>query len=207
MRNSLLVAVLFLAVLVVLGGCPATSDVFDDYLERSDPLRVAPVAGECSGPLDLSGRYLVGAAIVIGPDKPLRFLAEVGVEGTSIAMTLQPLAFAGNAANLPAGTPVGEVFEASGELDPVDGSFSLDFGSVVVPGTANAILANVEVTAAFVMEGCTSTASFACGAVSGDTMLPVALPLAGSTWAIAPWPEGLGFEEVALEVECPRPEP
>jgi hypothetical protein len=194
-----------LALSTVLSACPATQEVFDDFLDRSEPFRVAPVAGECSGPLDISGRYLLGAAIVIGPDKPLRFLAEVQIEGASIAMTLEPLAFEGNAEGLPAGTPVGLTFAASGEVDPVDGGFVLDFGSVIVPGTANAILANVEVTAAFVMQGCTSTPEFACGAVEGDTVLPVALPLAGSTWAIAPWPEDVPYADVALEVGCPAP--
>lgn len=186
-------------------GCPDTMGQFEEFIEESDPYRVLPAAGECTAPIDLSGSYLLGAAVVVDPVKPLRFKLDLEVDLTLLKIdgTLQAIAAPPNNGAVAAGTLVGEVYTASADLDGADGGFALDFGSIVVPVEANPILP-APVTANLVLDGCTSTPTSSCGAIQGGITAPAEIPLAGSTWAIVPLPDGADPMSVALESACPE---
>jgi len=188
-----------------LAGCPDTQSQFDEFLDKSEPFRIVPTAGECLGPVDLSGTYIMGAAVVVDPVKPLRFKMQLTVDlaASTIAGTLQAVAVPPNNGETAPGTLVGEVYTVSVPLDADDGSFSLDFGTIVVPVEANPILA-AAVTADFSLEGCTSTPTASCGIIIGDITAPAAIPLAGSTWAITPLPDGADPFSVELVTACPK---
>lgn len=210
-RTRAMCLVLKASWLALVGGamaaCPDTMGEFDEFVERSEPYRVLPVAGECTAPIDLSGSYLLGAAVVVDPVKPLRFKLDLTVDlgGLEIEGALQAIASPPNNGATPAGTLVGEVYTASAPLDGSDGGFALDFGTIVVPAEANPILP-APVTANMTLDGCTSTPTSACGAIEGEITAPVTLPLAGSTWAIVPLPAGVDPMTIELESACPEPE-
>ena len=189
----------------LLGACPDTMGQFEEFIEESDPYRVLPAAGECTAPIDLSGSYLLGAAVVVDPVKPLRFKLDLEVDLTLLKIdgTLQAIAAPPNNGAVAAGTLVGEAYTATADLDGADGGFALDFGSIVVPVEANPILP-APVTANLILDGCTSTPTSSCGAIQGDITAPAAIPLAGSTWAIVPLPDGADPMSVALESACPE---
>jgi len=188
-----------------LAGCPDSRSEFDEFLDKSEPFRVVPTAGECLGPVDLSGTYLMGAAVAVDLTKPIRFKMVLAVDLTAstIQASLQAVAAPPNNGATAVGTLVGEVYTATTPLDADDGSFSLDFGSIIVPVEANPILA-AAVTAEFALEGCTSTPTASCGIVVGDITAPAAIPLAGSTWAVTPLAEGADPGTAALLVACPE---
>jgi len=192
-------------VVIAFAGCPDTAAQFDEFVARSEPFRVLPAAGECTAPIDLSGSYLMGAAVVVDPVKPIRFKLDLEVDtgALTIDASLQPIAVPPNNGAVAAGTLVGEVHAAHGDLDPIDGGFMLDFGSIVVPAEANPILP-APVTAHLVLDGCTSTATSSCGAITGDITAPAKIPLAGSTWAIVPLPDGADPMTLELETACPK---
>lgn len=186
----------------VIAGCPDTQAVFDDYIDRSEPFRVVPVTGVCEGAVDVSGRFLMGAAVAVDPSKPIRFEADFEVDGDGLTVGIRALAVAGNADGTPDGEPVGERYEASGTIDAEDGSFTLDFGTIVVVAAGNPILP-APVTADLVLAGCTASETFSCGVVSGAITSPALLPLDGSSWAITRWDTGVGLETLTLVTGCP----
>ncbi len=186
----------------IISGCPDTQAVFDDYVDRSEPFRVVPVTGECEGPVDVSGRFLLGAAVAVDPSKPIRFEADFTVDGDTLTVGIRALAVAGNAAGTPDGQPVGERYEAIGTIDAEDGSFVLDFGTIVVVAAGNPILP-ADVTADLLLEGCTASETFSCGVLSGAITSPAQLPLDGSSWAVTRWDTGVGLETLTLVTGCP----
>jgi len=184
------------------GGCPDTQSVFDDYVDRSEPFRVVPVTGECEGPIDLSGRFLLGAAVAVDPSKPIRFEADFEVDGDSLTVGIRAIAVAGNVSGTPDGEPVGERYEAVGTIDAEDGSFTLDFGAIVVVAAGNPILP-ADVTADLVLDGCTASETFSCGVLSGAITSPAELSLEGSSWAVTRWDTGVALETLTLVTGCP----
>lgn len=187
-----------------LSACPDTEAQFDEYLESSAPFRKTVEVGECAGPVDLSGTYVLGAAVAVDPTKPIRFRFEVTVDldNSAIDASLQAVAVPPNNGTTTPGTLVGAVYEATAELD-ASGKFKLDFGSIDVPLEANPILP-APVTATLQLEGCTSTPTAACGTVLGDITKPAAIPLAGSTWGIVPFADGADPSAVTLVTACPE---
>jgi len=203
--SALCLATCGLAGAFALGGCPDSAGQFDEFIEKSEPFRVVPTAGECLGPVDLSGSFLMGASVVVDNTKPLRFKLDITVdlEGSTIETSLQAIAVPPNNGATAPGTLVGEVYTVTADLDSLDGSFVLDFGSIVVPVEANPILP-AAVTAEFMLEGCTSTPTASCGLISGRITAPAEIPLAGSTWAVTPLAEGADPASVALLTACPK---
>lgn len=203
MRTFGLKACLVVFAGLALGGCPDSMGEFDEFIEKSEPFRVVPQAGVCTGPVDLSGSYLLGAVVVVDKTKTLRFKLDLDVDlaGNSISGDLQGIAVPPNNGATAVGTLVGDVYSATAELDPTDGSFSLDFGEIVVPTEANPILATA-VTTTITLTGCTSTTTDACGIIEGQISKPLELPLAGSSWALNPFPDS-DVGGVAVETGCP----
>ncbi|MBL8787116.1 MAG: hypothetical protein JNJ59_19585 [Deltaproteobacteria bacterium] len=188
-----------------LAACPDTSGVFDDFVERSEPFRKGPSAGECGGAVDLSGTYLQGVEVAIDRTKPLRFRVDVDIDLTTntIDFAMQALAAPPNNGDIPAGTPVGEIYTATSPITPADGKFVLAFPSIVVPTAANPILP-APVTATLTFSGCTSTATFSCGTIAGSITDPVTLALDGSSWALTPLADGVDPMSITLVASCPE---
>jgi hypothetical protein len=170
---------------VSVSACPDPTQRLADWRERSEPLRKAPEAGECAGIADITGTYLMGAAVIVNPGAPLRFKLELDVDtgAGTIDGTLQPIAVPPNNGETAPGTLVGEVYSASATIDAVGGTFSLDFGAVTVPLEANALLPTIA-TANLKLTGCTGSPQGSCGLIEGEITAPAEIPLAGSTWAI-----------------------
>ncbi|MFO0749950.1 MAG: hypothetical protein U1F43_30420 [Myxococcota bacterium] len=186
------------AVLATSSACFDTQDEFDKFLSRSEPFRSEPVAGECFGRVDLSGRYLFGAAVALDPSKPIRFDSTFTVDSSSdpwqLTVTLHSL-------TVTEGTPVGETFQATSPVAS-DGTFALDFGTIVVPGAADPLVP-ADVTTTLVVKGCTSTPVFACGNLEGDISKPVQQTLTGSTWALVTAPAGTEPGTLPVVAACP----
>lgn len=180
-------------------GCFDTHAELDDFLERTEPLRKAPEPGECFGPVDLSGRYLMSVAVTLGPDKPIRldatFTVDTDADPWTMSVTARALAVAD-------GTPVGPELAATSAI-AADGTFSLDFGSVELVAEANTIVAGLGVTVSLVMDGCTSTETFACGIANGALTAPVQQAIDGSTWALVAVPEGSEPGSLTIVAACP----
>lgn len=181
-------------------GCFDTQEEFDKFLDRSAPFRSEPTAGECLGPVDLSGRYLMGVEVALDRSKPLRFVVTFDVDTAaspwSLTVSMQGLKTAD-------GTPSGEVYTATAPVGD-GGAFTLDFGSITVPPENDPILPTANVVANMQLSGCTSTATFACGLVTGDITAPVGAPLAGSTFALTPMPEGTDPASLTMASACPE---
>lgn len=190
---------------LVLVGCPDTAGVFDDFVDRSEPFRKAPSAGECGGPVDLSGTYLQGVEVAIDRTKPLRFKVDVDIDLTANTITyaMQALAVPPNNGDTPPGTPVGEIYTATSPIAPADGKFTLAFGTIIVPAAANPILP-AAVTADLTFDGCTSTPAFSCGTIKGEITDPAKLPLDGSSWGLAPLADGVDPMSITLVSSCPE---
>jgi len=200
MRSDRHAARLVSLALAALGGaCYDTHEELDDFIERTEPLRVPPEAGECFGPVDLTGRYLMGVAVTLGPDKPIKLDAQYTVDTTTSPWTLSVTATLLAVAD---GAPVGDPIEATSPIES-DGSFTLDFGSVFVPAAANSIVAGLDVTATLVLEGCTSTETFACGIANGAITAPVQQPIDGSTWGLVAAPDGTEPKTLTVVGACP----
>jgi len=181
-------------------GCFDTHAELDDFLERTEPFRVAPEPGECFGPVDLSGRYLMAVAVTLGPDKPIlldaTFTVDTAVTPWTLSVTAQTLTVADK-------QPIGPEIAATSPIAD-DGTFSLDFGSVEVVAPANTIVPDLAVTAVLVMDGCTSTATFACGIANGALTAPVQQSIDGSTWGITTVPAGSEPKDVTVVALCPQ---
>lgn len=178
-------------------GCPDTEGEFEEFLDRSAPYNAVPVAGECTSPLDLSGDYLLSVSLSASPGTPVLFRAEFTVD-----LGAQTITASITAAKSADRSDSGETYTTSSPL-AADGSYSLDFGRILVPGDANFLGSDVE--ADIVFEGCTSTTDFTCGAVSGDVVSPP-VSLAGSTYGVDLLvnPEDIGTAEIVST--CPTPE-
>jgi len=182
-----------------LGACPAPDAGFKDFVKRSEPFWIQLPELDCQEAFDFSGHYLFGASVVIGRDKPLRFDATItlnkGQSPWAVDWSMRALAVAD-------GAPVGDVIHGTGTLSD-EGVLFIDFGTVAVPGSADTILPDVPVTTTLQVTGCSESATFACGPFDGQISQPTAVPLAGSTWALVPIPEGQEAKDVAIVSACP----
>ena len=197
--QCLTASILALAPGVLFAACPDPQGNFDDFVKRSEPFRIELPELDCKGAVDFSGHYLFGASVVIGRDKPLRFDATITVDKGSTPWGVD---WSMRALSVADGSPVGEVIHAVGTLT-AEGVLVIDFGMIAVPGEADTILVDVPVETTFMVSGCSESATFACGPFDGEIAKPTVVPLAGSTWGLAPVPEGQAAKDVALVFECP----
>ncbi len=174
--------------LTLLTGCPSPEARLDEFLAASEPFRVVPTESQCDTRVDITGDYLLAVAAILGPDSPILFDASLTVDTTGepwqLSASLTPLD--------EQRAPVPPALEGTAELGE-DGSFVLDFGEVILPGTANPILPGLDVTTTLIFEGCTLSATVGCGNVDGMISVPVGVPLVGSTFGVVP----IGAEGVA----------
>jgi len=181
---------------LVFAACYDTQEELDDFVERTETLRIVPSAVSCEAPFDVSGRYVFGVATSLDKTKPLRFDATFAVDTDASPWTLTITATAMAVAD---GTLVGDVVTASGPIG-MNGAFTIDFGTITVPAEANPI-APATVKATLVLEGCTRSEELACGIVEGD-IITIHASLEGSTWGIVPVPDGGDPAALTIVKEC-----
>src|SRR5262249_13781500 len=110
---------------------------------------------------DVTGSHLLTIAPVIWPAQILSFRADAQVHGTSLDLTLQPLAGGSKA---PGGSP----WRATDVAISADGRFTADFGVQHVPAQAYPLLNDPFLTVnEFVLSGATTSADGFCGSVGG----------------------------------------
>lgn len=182
---------LAITALLSAGGCVDPAKRLDEFYERSEPFRIVVQPGECSGRFDMSGSYLFALATVVNPAAPILFEADydidTGAEPWALTLTLQPLSFTDR-------SEVGPALIASGTIAE-GGTFEVDFGEVTILGAANPVVPGVDATATLLVQGCTNSASFSCGAIDGAIISPAQLPLTGSTYGAVAVDDDLATKE------------
>jgi hypothetical protein len=131
------------------------------------------------GPGELSGSFFLAASAAIAPTKPIVFLAQItGPSGTSVGLSLQPLASADRAT--PIGAPVAGLQANVAANGAMTGGPYLLF----VPGEANPITGiDLEMEVSLSGEFC-GASNFYCGNITGSVKKPIALDLEGSTFTL-----------------------
>lgn len=185
------------AALVLLAACVDPDGRYEDFIERTADMRrggqAAPDGGLDAGDaaqqsvarFDFSGTYLLALSTTLAPDAPLLLACDVTVaeDLNSIDLVLQPLTTDMDA--MPR-ERIGDSIRVDAVPYAEDGSFSVDFGEVAVPGRANPIsgadiVAAVAITArANPMTG--ELPVHFCGEAGGMVLAPLAFDLTGSTF-------------------------
>ena len=141
---------------------------------------------------DVSGDFLLAAALTVNPATPLQWTVEVVFTadddgGGSMDLVLQPLALDVGSTTTPR-TPFGEALVYDDVIVDPDGSFSLDLGVLQVAGATNPITGS-DVTTTAAIDGAIVDIDNACGDLSGMVSVPIAYDLAGSTFAMVRIPD------------------
>lgn len=173
--------------LVLFAGCgPDTEARWNEFTEETQPARDAALAGgsgSCDGEActdcDISGYHIVGLETLLGPGTPIQFVVEVVDSGDTADFSFQPLSLDLGAIDTPR-EEVGDPIVVTG-VPLTDGLFSIDFGEVTVPGSANPISGG-DIVATIVLEGRILSSDAWAGDVSGAATSPVNADLAGSTF-------------------------
>jgi hypothetical protein len=98
---------------------------------------------------------------------------------------------------------MGEIIEATGTYYE-DGTFDVDVGDVEVGGEANPV-SGLDILAYLTLSGRVDSEDFFCGNIGGDLVLPIAIPLEGSTFACQRGEPG--FAEIGeIIYNCPATE-
>jgi hypothetical protein len=111
---------------------------------------------------DVTGSHLLTVSPVIWPSNPMFFRADVLANGSSIDLSLQPLAFDTR-------EPVGDPWELSGLPIEADGSFVGDFGARDLPIETYPIVdieGSIDIES-FVLTGKTTSTDGLCGGLGG----------------------------------------
>jgi hypothetical protein len=156
-----------------LEGQFAPSDIWlaDVHFNRAPATCVKPVeAGACppatlpmgSEVFDVTGSHLLTVSPVIWPSNPMSFRADVLVNGSSIDLSLQPLAFETK-------EPIGDPWELGGLPIEADGSFVADFGARDLPIETYPIVdieGSIDIES-FILTGKTTSTDGLCGGLGG----------------------------------------
>jgi hypothetical protein len=126
------------------------------------------------------GEYLLALSTTLDPNLPLQFIVTVDAGTTLVDLSIQPLSLDVNQTTTPR-LPVGDPLVYN-QIPHVDGVFTLDLGTVMVPGAANPITGS-NITVAAVLAGSFVSETAFCGTITGDVMQPIVYDLVGSTFA------------------------
>lgn len=174
MARLLATTALLVAAAASLAGCRGPGDDFADYLARRGDVagddRVVPSTLE-----DLSGRFVLHALLAGGLDLALR--AELRMDVAAAPIPLHARLWLATA-NPDADPPLVE----TDTTVAADGTFSLDAEPLMIAAGAAPGL-NSDVVANVVLAASTQSPDAFCGTASGDVVEPLALDLAGSTFA------------------------
>jgi hypothetical protein len=165
--------------------------------------------GETTGGVvpDVSGDFLLAAALIVDPMHPFQWTVEVVFTATddgggTMDLVLQPLALDIGETTEPR-TAFGGTLEYDDVVVSPDGTFELDLGELQLEGETNPITGS-DIVATAQIEGEVVDADNMCGDLSGAVTSPLMLDLAGSTFAMtrieAPDPDSL---PLVFPTSCP----
>ena len=165
---------------LALSGCPDPDGSVNNFVDRSEPFRPGgdrfPDAAPTAGFFDASGSYLLAIAASVDASKPLLFQATVTVAGDPPTIKVDLQAVTADAARTAVGEPL--IVDAV-PLNPVDGTFSVNYGRVVIAGEADPIIPGAPIEADLILNGQTQSVTEICGKVAGAIIQPAMLPLEG----------------------------
>lgn len=176
--------------LMAFWGCPDPQGRFDEFVERS-PQGVGGSGGAGHSEVaDLTGRFLLAAAVTLNPGAPLLFDAKVEMTpgcpagACTIDMEIQPLN-QGKGKGCPGLLePVGPVIELKGVPVEADGTFVAVFSRQAVgtvAGCANPISGS-DIEATLELHANTRSEDLFCGSLNGSLFKPFTYDLSGSTF-------------------------
>jgi hypothetical protein len=136
---------------------------------------------------DVSGDFLLAAALSLSPDTPLQWTVSVlftpeAAGGGTMDVVLQPLALDVGSTTSPR-TAFGETFAFDDVVVDPDGTFSLDLGVLEIAGETNPLTGS-DAVADVVLDGTVADADNLCGDLTGQVTSPIEVDLAGSTFAM-----------------------
>jgi hypothetical protein len=175
-------------------GCVDVEGDYDDYKER-DKKTTDPVGAGCdpdagAAPCDpvtagtLDGQWLFALSASLSPQSPLLFFANITSTDNAGQIdwewTVTPL-------DARTRTPLtGADVTFPNSTIPADGNWTVQLGTISVPGEANPITVGnvIEAQNVALTGSVCGGRDFLCGTVTGDVTKPLPLPLEGSTWTL-----------------------
>ncbi|MFO0553665.1 MAG: hypothetical protein U0271_35105 [Polyangiaceae bacterium] len=189
---SLSVWALALAALAT-SGCPDPEGSFNDFGARYDAINNSSDGGSGTGGApdcaavtagDNDGQYLFALSAVLSPKKAFALdtsmtVTSDGADGFLVDLNMQPLS------KMDQMTPAGDPLVFTGLAVAADGTFTWDFGTVTLAGTANPI-SDLDIITTLVLTGQLCGGSdFICGDVTGTVATPIPdYDLTGSTFTM-----------------------
>lgn len=174
-------------------GCPDPEASFNEFGDRYNAIHSSSDGGSGTGGApdcaavtagDNDGTYLFALSASLSPKKAFALDATMtvtsdGADGFVADLDLQPLS------KMDQMTPTGDPLSFTGLPVAADGTFTWDFGTVTLPGTANPISdADIITTLALVGQMC-GGADFICGDATGIVEAPIPdYDLVGSTFTM-----------------------
>ena len=132
--------------------------------------------------MDEGTTYLLALSTPIDPALPLQFLAEIAVDDAMLVITMQPLSLDQGSTTAPR-VPVGTLLVPTVEF--MTPAFSAQLDDAAIPGAANPS-SGEDIAGSITLTGSLAGAGTPCGQADGMITAPLAMSLAGSTWAATP---------------------
>ena len=175
--------------LAATSGCADPEGEFNNFITRyeainPDTTSSSSSGGDCTLPMpgDADGDYFLALSPALSPKTPLVFLATVTTSddngALAVNMSLQPLSASDRMTAVD--TPVVYDFVVG-----MDGDFTTPPGEISFSGEANPVSDSPIAATGVVLSGsfCAPT-QFVCGTVAGELTMPLASPLAKSTFTM-----------------------
>ena len=204
-----------LAVLVAAGAaaCVDPAKRLDEFSERV--VDAAPRADGAGVLADISGEALLAISPSFMPEKLIRFITTAtyapDAVGATIDLTIQPVIEDACCDTSDAcdpgdgGNPIGDAIAIEDIAVSADGGFTFELTDATVVGEANPISCS-DIVADFELFGIIRSTDLVCGDVDGMVKSPLAVGLAGSTFAaVRIEPGTVGDANLPAPVaECPE---
>jgi hypothetical protein len=164
-------------------GCVDPNKDFQDYVTLAADKRAQSETGGAGGDGGAGGGANVGAldgqfisyclsSLGAGdPAKSLLLATELKQDGTSLSVTLTPLLIAATSLKDTLGSPV------NAKAEVANNAFSINFGSVMIPGAANAISGSDIQIDNTVFAAKIQSTDHLCAELGGQLVKPFAYPL------------------------------
>jgi hypothetical protein len=190
---------------LLLAGCPDPQGQFDEFTNRQAMLDLSANVDMSLPPsmiYDINGTFLAAVSTMLSPTMPLQFKLDVTMtmqaDGTALVnMVVTPLSVG---SRNPVGTPV----NFTGGVVNRDGTFSFNFGTVMVPGAANPITGSDITVTNFTLQGVIRSQNRFCGNATGKVTSPIMYDLMGAVWGAI---RVTGATLPAPDYSCPASEP
>jgi hypothetical protein len=210
-KRTLLISI---PLVCLLSACrsPDPEERYDAFASRTSDMRAGEATILEGVDIDFSGRFVLAAATVLSPGLPLVFQVEVTItpgDPATIEFVFQPLTTVTDETGEPRAeedqrVPTGDEIIVTG-VEFIDGAFSVDMGTVNIPGAANPLTFR-DVVAELVLTGAVLSETEFCGGADGAVIEPIVANLDGSTFG------ALGVDDVRsipadeLLTACPEEE-